>query len=345
MNPDCPATFIIPVFNVGQYLEELLESIRNQSLSNFQVIIGDDGSTDNTRSIAERALADSRFQYIRWEQNRGLGAVMRDLMGMVKTPFWCNPGGDDRLHRDFLEERLNAAADAPSCIMVHGSPRQIDSVGRQIHHYPVFELPREMDSSEFLELLLFHNVVCNPAVMVRTSVTRACLGHMRADLRYAPDWYWWILHASQPGSVIFDQEPRMDYRCHPQSLSGSSDKRWLRAEEIRRAPLLALHDASLYSLEAGRMLGRHGRRMRALWSARALRVLVGSRGRYGIPSVPWLSGNAAAKAVGLGLDLLCWPFFGIKERVARRGASFQPSGIMAANHKSFRVKEEDFSSR
>lgn len=338
MKKDCPATFIVPVFNVGRYLGELLDSIRMQSFADFHVIIGDDGSTDNTSEVAQSFLGDARFQYVRWEQNRGLGAVMKDLMTMVETPFWCNPGGDDRLHPDFLSERLQMARQSSSCLMVHGPPRQIDPVGSEIRQFPVFDLPSEMDSSEFLELLLYHNVVTNPSVMIRTEVTRKCLSFMRTDLHYAPDWYWWILHASQAGTILFDPTPRMDYRLHPNSLSGAVDKRWTRAEEIRRAPLLALHDASRTSGTAAAMLFRHGKTLRSLWSIRALRVFVSSKGRYHIPSVPWLPEDFLLKLVGLCIGLLLWPFYGIRERVARKDSGFWSSGIATARHRAFAIK-------
>lgn len=330
-------TLIIPVYNVGVYLVELLDSIRAQDFGNFKVLIGDDGSTDETESVVRPYLADARFHYQKWNRNRGLGSVMKDLMSSVTTPYWCNPGGDDRLHPEFLNERLKAANEVKDCIMVHGPPRQIDSKGQEISHFPIFDLPRQLYAGEFLELLIYHNVVTNPGVLVKTAITRKCLSVMRTDLGYAPDWYWWILHASHPGSIVFDKNPRMDYRFHPQSLSGSANKRWMRAEEIRRAPLLALHDASEYSSSARQMLGRHGAMMRALWGMRAVRVLIGSRGQHPLPPVPWLTAGFLGTSLGLFRLLLTWPFHGPRERMARKRESFAPSGIATADHGSLTV--------
>jgi hypothetical protein len=160
---------------------------------------------------------------------------------------------------------------------------------------------------------------------------------MRTDLKYAPDWYWWILHASHSGTVVFDKTPRMDYRFHSQSLSGAPNKRWMRAEEIRRAPLLALHDASGYSAQARQMLCQHGKMMRALWGMRAIRVLIGSRGQHLLTPVPWLASGFFGKATGLFRILLSWPFHGPRERVGRKRESFAPSGIATASHGSLTV--------
>lgn len=330
-------TVLIPVYNVGQYVIELLDSIRSQSYENFAVIIGDDGSTDGTESAILPYLKDSRFYYRRWGINRGLGAVMKDLMSEVTTPYWCNPGGDDRLHPNFLSERLKAASEVPDCIMVHGTPRQIDSVGQEISHFPTFEIARHLDSSEFLELLLYHNVVTNPGVLVKTAITKQCLGVMRTDLCYAPDWYWWILHASHKGTVVFDSTPRMDYRYHSQSLTGSPAKRWTRAEEIRRAPLLALHDAAEHSPLAREMLERFSGPMKALWLSRAAKVCFGTKGQHPLPQVPWIPGSPAVKLLHLLSIAVSWPFHMIREKVARSRNSFSQSGIATARHDCLRV--------
>lgn len=334
---DPQVTLLIPVYNAGPYLAELLASIQNQDYENFLVQIGDDGSTDETESIVSPYLLDSRVHYTKWEVNRGLGSVMKDLMAMVTTPYWCNPGGDDRLHPDFLRTRLAAAAEVPDCVMVHGVPRQIDSSGREISHFPTFGMPRCLASREFLELLLYHNIVINPGVLVNTSITRQCLPAMRTDLCYAPDWYWWILHASQPGTVVFDQTPRMDYRYHSASLSGSTSKRWTRSEEIRRAPLLALHDAASYSTSARVLLEKHKRMMQALWMMRAIRVFLGSKGQYPLPSVPWLPSRPFQRIRVILLTIVSWPFWAMRERIARTRDTFTPSGIATVSHHLLRV--------
>lgn len=339
MNSECPVTFIIPVYNVRDYLGELLQSIKEQSFGNFRVIIGDDGSTDDTQLAAETFLRDSRFEYLRFQENRGLGAVMKDLMSRVRTRYWCNPGGDDRLHPEFLERRLAAAAEVENPIIVHGTPRQIDTEGLVIQRLPVFELPRRMSSSVFLEVLLYHNVVINPGVLVSTAHTRQCIDKMRTDLKYAPDWYWWILHSSLEGDVVFDPIPCMDYRYHSSSLSGSTSMRMklIRVEEIRRAPLLALHDASTYSDTASTLLQKYENDLMGLWVLRMIKVLIGSRGGFEIPHVPWLPDNCFMRMIFL-LRMIPAAINACRLRPRKQaGGTFTPSGHPLATHSCLRV--------
>ena len=332
MNGECPVTFIVPVFNVRDYIGELLQSIVEQTFTNFRVIIGDDGSTDGTRTAAEPFLHDPRFEYLRFESNRGLGAVMKDLMGRVNTRYWCNPGGDDRLHSEFLAQRLAAAAEVENPILVHGTPRQIDAEGREIHHFPVFELPRHLPSATFLEVLLYHNVVNNPGVMVSTAHTHRCIEVMRTDLKYAPDWYWWILHASLAGDVVFDPSPCMDYRVHSASLSGAPEKRWVRAEEIRRVPLVALQDVSAVSPSARQKLKKYGTILRAKWLIRMGKILIESRGGHGLPDLSFLGASPLERISSTVMAIVKHPLAAFHIQKHSNQKWFIPSGIPIAEH-------------
>lgn len=337
MTAASPVTFIIPAYNVGNYIHELLSSISNQTFEDFLVIIGDDGSTDNTQEIVSSFLHDSRFTYVRWDENRGLGAVMKELMSMVKTTYWCNPGGDDRIHPDFLSSRLHLAETVEDCIMVHGVSVQIDADGNQISRLPVFDMPREMNHLDFLELLLYHNVVINPGVMVKTSVTKKCLSAIRTELLYAPDWYWWIHHISCEGKILFDSVPKMDYRIHSQSLSGSPNKKWVRTEEVRRAPLLALCDASSHSTAAKDMLHKYGQMMSSLWLYRMVKVFLLSKGSYAIPDLPWLPVKSIPRVILLLLSILKLPCYALINRMKRNNNGFIPTGISIAKHDVLKI--------
>lgn len=68
-------TIVIPAFNVGQYLESCLESILNQTYQNFEIILIDDGSTDNTSRICDTySQRDTRIKVIH-QSNAGVSAA------------------------------------------------------------------------------------------------------------------------------------------------------------------------------------------------------------------------------------------------------------------------------
>ena len=65
-------SIIIPAYNVGKYIEECLESARNQTLKDIEIVVVNDGSTDNTGDvIAQEASKDSRIQVVTNHPNMG----------------------------------------------------------------------------------------------------------------------------------------------------------------------------------------------------------------------------------------------------------------------------------
>src|ERR1017187_2839839 len=107
MNLSMPLVSIqVPAYNAARFLAGLCQSIQAQTYPHYEVLIGDDGSTDNTSSVMAPFLQDSRFQVLRWQPNRGLAAGMAVLYAAVKGEYWCASGADDLFLPTFLEKRL-----------------------------------------------------------------------------------------------------------------------------------------------------------------------------------------------------------------------------------------------
>ena len=97
---------IVPVYNVEEYLEECLESIKRQTYTDIEVILVNDGSTDGSKEICERYCEkDSRFKLVS-QENKGQ-SVARNL-GMVesKGEFISFVDSDDVLKEDMLEQLM-----------------------------------------------------------------------------------------------------------------------------------------------------------------------------------------------------------------------------------------------
>src|SRR5882672_5209797 len=112
-------SIVVPSFNTANFLPILCQSIQAQTFSNFEVLIGDDGSTDETTRAVGPFLADKRFQYLRWEANRGVNHATVMLLGRARGQFWAYPGADDALQADFLARRLALMQACPHVGMIH----------------------------------------------------------------------------------------------------------------------------------------------------------------------------------------------------------------------------------
>lgn len=108
-NKKIDVSVIVPVYNVEEYLIECLDSLQNQTLKNFQVIMIDDGSTDKSGEIGkEYAKTHSKFEYYRIE-NQGLGHARNYAMQFVKGKYFVFIDSDDIVAPDAYQNMFNAA--------------------------------------------------------------------------------------------------------------------------------------------------------------------------------------------------------------------------------------------
>ncbi len=97
-------SIIIPCYNQGIFLEECLSSIYNQTVSNWECIIIDDGSTDDSKNIALRWIEkDSRFKYY-YKENGGLSSARNFGIKHAKHPYILPLDADDKIHETLIEE-------------------------------------------------------------------------------------------------------------------------------------------------------------------------------------------------------------------------------------------------
>jgi glycosyltransferase involved in cell wall biosynthesis len=342
-------SIVVPAFNAANYLPALCRSIQAQTFDRFEVLIGDDGSTDHTAAAMAPFVKDARFRYFRWEPNRGVNQGTVLLLSQASGQFWVYPGADDALEPEFLERRLEFMQSHSQVGMVHGPPTFIDDAGTVIpaekEPFPVVQLGELthsiIPSAEALEILLQHNVVNTPSVMVRMAVTRSIFSCLLTEWRYAQDWSFWILHAAAGWDMGFDSRRLNHYRILASSLSNAPDKSAVRRAETRLVPLCALGRAATFSAAAARLWSRWRRALYALWLRRAL-ALVHDR----TLNDAWLQAGAAAfyRSVGgrvsLAREVLrhAGPVLlhGINESRACRQQSFRVSGLAQINNPCFR---------
>lgn len=342
MNDSPVISVLVPSYNAAGYLVALCRSIQMQTLERFQVIIADDGSTDETEKTVAPFLSDPRFEYHRLSTNRGLGFCLLLLLQRARGEFWCSPGADDLLDPDFLERRVAKLCAFPEAVLVHGKPRYINERSEEIIDPFGFPVPPSyLNGGEALHILLQHNIINQPSSVVRRSVTRTVLPYYFAGWKYAPDWFLWILHVATGCAVLYDDEPVHRYRIHSASLTQATGLGGLRRAEIRLVPLCSLSAATAFSLSAQHLWGRWRKTLYALWLRRVLALAregglhhdwleVGARAYYGI----------ACNHVSLMSELVRHTgsiiLSSVQERHARQRQHVRVSGLAQLDHPMFR---------
>lgn len=129
-------TIGLPVFNGEPYLEEAIESILSQSFTDFELIIGDNASTDNTeaicRSYAER---DDRVRYYRSDENRGAAWNYNRLVPLAHGEYFKWAAHDDLLAPGYLAACVKALDAAPQAVLAYPRTAIIDEHGHLTHTY------------------------------------------------------------------------------------------------------------------------------------------------------------------------------------------------------------------
>ena len=125
-------SIIIPIYNVAPYLERCFDSILNQTYQDFEVILVDDGSTDNSRDVCQKYVErDQRFTY-HYKKNGGVSSARNLGLQMVKGEFVYMMDPDDSIQENCLEWHLEKLTDDVDVSI--SSHHLIDESGREIDY-------------------------------------------------------------------------------------------------------------------------------------------------------------------------------------------------------------------
>jgi len=145
----------IPVFNGEKYLNETLDSLLAQTYIDFEIIISDNASFDNTPEICKNyALRDNRIRYFRNSINKGAAYNYNRVFNLAKGQYFKWAAHDDLYSPEFLEKCIEVLDKDKSIVLCYSRAKKIDEYGRIIGSYsliPNFSLPKP--SRRFFECL------------------------------------------------------------------------------------------------------------------------------------------------------------------------------------------------
>lgn len=113
---------IIPVYNKGSYLKRSITSVLNQTYSNLELIVINDGSTDCSEEILLSYNEDKRIKYLKLE-NGGVSKARNIGLRMSSGEFVCFLDADDYYEKDFLEQMLKSIGEYNVCYCLHNYVR------------------------------------------------------------------------------------------------------------------------------------------------------------------------------------------------------------------------------
>ncbi len=108
---------VMPTWGQGNFIRRALESLLAQELSDWELVIVDDGSPDDTAAVVEPYLRDERIHLHRLRENGGLGAALNHGLGLVQAPFVAYLPSDDIIYGDHLESLASCLDAAPDAVL------------------------------------------------------------------------------------------------------------------------------------------------------------------------------------------------------------------------------------
>jgi glycosyltransferase involved in cell wall biosynthesis len=209
-------TVIIPTYNRAHLLSRAIRSVLCQTFQEWELIIVDDGSVDNTEEIV-KGFSDPRVRYIRHQANRGESAARNTGIQMARGKYIAFLDSDDEWLPEKLEKQLKIFenSDDEVGVVYTGAVFIDDETGKQRIKKP------RAKGWIFIEELAFNPVGSPSRVMVKRECFDKCGGFDEKML--LPDWDMWIRLAEQ---YKFDyvEDPLVRYFEHRGSVSAQADR-------------------------------------------------------------------------------------------------------------------------
>lgn len=207
---------IIPVYNGERTIKETIESVLNQTLSNFELLIINDGSQDSTLQIVS-TIQDARLQVFSYP-NSGLSASRNRGISLAKGEYVSFIDADDLWTADKLETQLKALQENPQAAVAYSWTNHIDEFGNFFRPGP--DLTFNGDVYEKLLLSDFVGSGSNP--LIRTYAF-AEVGDFDESLKSAEDWDMWLRLAAHYHFVAVPSAQIL-YRVSASSMSFDVNK-------------------------------------------------------------------------------------------------------------------------
>lgn len=205
---------IMPVYNEEKYLKESIESILEQTFTDFEFIIIDDGSTDGSEKII-KSYSDQRIKYI-YSKNKGMVYQFNFGISIAHSELIARMDGDDIADPKRFEKQYKFLESHPDIHVVGSNAFFLAEKGKVLceHRYP-----EENEQIEFM--MPIESAVCHPTVIIRKEVLNQ-VGGYNTEFDYAADHDLFLRLLLNHYNFHNIQEPLLNYRV-----------RWLRSDAAR----------------------------------------------------------------------------------------------------------------
>jgi glycosyltransferase involved in cell wall biosynthesis len=207
-------SIVMPFFNPGAYLAEAIDSMLAQDFADFELLLLNDGSTDNSETIIAR-YADPRIRYLPNDRNRGLVYTLNKGLDEARAPLIARMDGDDIALPERLRLQVAYLQAHPEADMVAAFVELMDAQGKSLGYWK--EEHRHSQPEDIKSYLATNNCIAHPTVLARASVIRAL--RYREEQGDAEDYDLWLRWVSAGYSIHKVDKVLLRHRILPGSFT------------------------------------------------------------------------------------------------------------------------------
>lgn len=225
---------LMTAYNAGIYIREAMQSVLDQTFRDFELIVYDDGSTDDTAAIVKE-FTDPRIRLISCEQNKGITHARQVALGAAHGKYIAILDSDDVAFPTRLEKQHNFLERHPEVVLCGGNAVVVDEGGNTT----IEMLIPPYRPEELKVKLFFNNIFVNSTVMYRRAAVLSLGGYR--DRAPAEDYDLFVRLAHVYQIHVFVEEFFVRYRLHSSNSSHTkTEKLTEHLREIKREQLVLL---------------------------------------------------------------------------------------------------------
>ena len=216
---------LLATYNGETYLKEQLDSILNQTYSNFRILISDDNSEDSTKNIIEEyAKKDNRIKFFFQERNLGVIANFEFLLKKVEAEFYMFSDQDDIWKANKIEFSMKKILEE-NCDLVYTNLEVVDKDLNITYdsYWKLKGLEEKVKKYNNFESLYLNNFITGCTMLSKSEFISEILP-LPKESKYVLHDYWTALIVSQRGKISYIEEPLIKYRQHKKNSVGSKKK-------------------------------------------------------------------------------------------------------------------------
>ncbi|MEJ5103071.1 glycosyltransferase family 2 protein [Chryseobacterium sp. MYb328] len=212
-------TVVVVSYNHSQFIKENLDSIKNQTYKNIQLIVGDDASPDHSVKVFEQWLQENNYPAEKnfHTQNTGLPTMLNECLELAKGKYIKIIAADDFLHPESIEKSVSTLEKlGKEYGMSFSHTHAVNNNSEIIEDIADYDALGNIDPYVFREEILKGNRIAALTVLLRTDVVRET-GQYDAQF-IIEDYYRW-LKVSQKYLIAYIPEKLAYYRLHTDNIS------------------------------------------------------------------------------------------------------------------------------